>query len=262
MAVEAQRDDAGSRLLISVRGLTLTYAQRRVLATEHTETVAIQDVSFDLVSGKTLALVGPSGSGKSSLARCLVLLERPNEGKILYEGKDLLTLGREELKAARREIHLIFQDSGLSLNPRFTVEDLVAEPLVIHKIFEDKAQIGRRVRAAMDQVELSHGFLARRPSELSGGQRQRVAIARALALQPKLLVLDEALSSLDLSTQGQIANLLLDLQERYSLAYLFVTHDLRLARVMAHEVAVIRDGRIVQHDMSAIVLTANLQPVS
>jgi peptide/nickel transport system ATP-binding protein len=262
MAVEAQHADAGSRPLISVRGLTLTYAQRRVLAAERTETVALRGVSFDLVSGKSLALVGPSGSGKSSLARCLVLLERPNEGKILYQGQNLLTLSREELKVARREIHLIFQDSGLSLNPRFTVEELVAEPLMIHKAFENKPEIDRRVRTAMDQVELNHGFLARRCSELSGGQRQRVAIARALALQPKLLILDEALSSLDLSTQGQIANLLLDLQAQYSLAYLFVTHDLLLASVMAHEVAVIREGRIVQHDMPAIVLTANLQPVS
>jgi peptide/nickel transport system ATP-binding protein len=262
MAVESQHPDTGSRPLLSVRGLTLGYAQRRVLATERTETVALRDVSFDLDSGKTLALVGPSGSGKSSLARCLVLLERPNEGEIFYKGQDLLTLKREELKAARREIHLIFQDSGLSLNPRFTVEELIAEPLMIHKAFENKAGIDKRVRTAMDQVELSQGFLARRPSELSGGQRQRVAIARALALQPKLLVLDEALSSLDLSTQGQIANLLLDLQEEHFLAYLFVTHDLRLASVMAHEVAVIREGRIVQHDMSAIVLTANLQPVS
>jgi ABC-type glutathione transport system ATPase component len=262
MAVEAQNADAGSRPLVSVRGLTLTYPQRRVLATERTETVALRDVSFDLVSGKMLALVGCSGSGKSSLARCLVLLERPSEGRILYEGKDLLTLGREELRAVRREIHLIFQDSGLSLNPRLAVEDLVAEPLIIHKAFENQAEIDRRVRAAMDQVELGQGFLARRTFELSGGQRQRVAIARALVLQPKLLILDEALSSLDLSTQGQIANLLLDLQEQSSLAYLFVTHDLRLANVMAHEVAVIRDGRIVQQEMSAIVLTSNLQPVS
>jgi peptide/nickel transport system ATP-binding protein len=262
MVAEALHADAASRPLLSVRGLTLTYVQRRALATERTETVALRDVSFDLVSGKTLALVGPSGSGKSSLARCLVLLERPNEGIILYEGKDLLTVAREELKAARREIHLIFQDSGLSLNPRFTVGELVAEPLLIHKAFEHKAEIDRRVRRAMDQVELNHGFLARRPSELSGGQRQRVAIARALAVQPKLLILDEALSALDLSTQGQIANLLLDLQEQHSLAYLFVTHDLRLARVMAHEVAVIRDGRMIQQNMPAIVLTANLQPVS
>jgi ABC-type glutathione transport system ATPase component len=262
MVVEAQHVGPSAGALLSVRELTLEYAQRRVFATERTETLALRDVSFDLESGKTLVLVGPSGSGKSSLARCLVLLERPRQGKILYKGKDLMSLGRKALKSVRSEIHLIFQDSGLSLNPRFTVGELIIEPLLIHKVLGSQEEIDKRVRVALDQVELGQGFLGRRPSELSGGQRQRVAIARAIVLRPTLLILDEALSSLDLSTQGQIANLLLDLQEQYSLAYLYVTHDLRLARALAHEVAEIRDGRIVRQDMPSIVLTANLQPVS
>jgi ABC-type glutathione transport system ATPase component len=262
MVAEAQRAGRRSRPLLSVRGLTLEYAERRVLATERTETVALRDLSFDLEFGKTLALVGPSGSGKSSLARCLVLLERPREGQILYKGEDLLSFGGEALKSVRSEIHLIFQDSGLSLNPRFTVGELVAEPLLIHKALASRAEIQKRVCTVLNQVELGERCFGRRPYELSGGQRQRVAIARALALQPKLLILDEALSSLDLSTQGQIANLLLDLQEQYSLTYLYITHDLRLAAILAHEIAVIRDGRIVRQGMPAIVLTANLQPVS
>jgi len=262
MAGEAQRVGPGVGPLLSVRGLTLEYAQRRIFASECTETLALRDISFDLRSGKTLVLFGPSGSGKSSLARCLVLLERPHQGQILYKGHDLLSLGRKALKSARREIHLIFQDSGSSLNPRFTVAELVAEPLVIHKALESQGEIDKRVRTVLNQVELGRGFLERRSSELSGGQRQRVAIARAIVLRPTLLILDEALSSLDLSTQGQIANLLLDLQEQYSLAYLYVTHDLRLGSALADEVAEIRDGRIVRQDMPSIVLTANLQPVS
>jgi peptide/nickel transport system ATP-binding protein len=262
MVAEAQGAGRSSRPLLSVRGLTLEYAQRRVLATERTETVALRDISFDLKFGKTLGLVGPSGSGKSSLARCLVLLERPREGQILYKGEDLLSLGGEALKSVRSEVHLIFQDSGLSLNPRFTVGELVAEPLLIHKPLDSRAEIQRRVSKVLNQVELGERYLERRAYELSGGERQRVAIARALALQPKLLILDEALSSLDLSTQGQIANLLLDLQEQHSLAYLYISHDLRLAGFLAHEIATISDGRIVHQGMPAIVLTANLQPVS
>jgi ABC-type glutathione transport system ATPase component len=262
MRTEAQQTGTGAPPLLSVRGLTLEYARRRVFATERTETVALHGVSFDLDYGKTLALVGPSGSGKSSLARCLVLLERPREGHILYQGRELRTLGPEALKSVRREIHLIFQDSALSLNPRFTVGELVSEHLLIHQALENQSAVQKRVRTVLDQVELGESFLSRRSSELSGGQRQRVAIARALALRPKLLVLDEALSSLDLSTQGQIANLLLDLQEQHSLAYLYVTHDLGLAQVLAHEVAVIQDGRIVRQGLPTVVLTANLQPVS
>lgn len=262
MAAKVNSISAGSQPLLSVRGLSLGYAERRIFQTERVETLALRDVSFNLDSGKTLALVGPSGSGKSSLARCLVLLEHPSAGQIFYKGEDLLIMRREALKAARKEIHLIFQDSALSLNPRFTVEELVSEPATIHRMFAGQAELKKRVRLMLSQVELSEKYLERRASELSGGQRQRIAIARALMLQPKLLVLDEALSSLDLSTQAQIANLLLDLQERHSLAYLYVTHDLRLARVLAHETAVLKDGRLLQQGLSASILTANLQHIS
>jgi ABC-type glutathione transport system ATPase component len=262
MTAEAKHAADTSPPLLAVRELSLAYPRRGVFAAERCETVALQSISFDLREGETLALVGPSGSGKSSIARCLVLLETPRAGQIFYKGKDLLVRRADGLKTARQEIHLIFQDSASAFNPRFTVEEIVAEPLVIHKTLSSASKIAQRVHEVLDQVELGDSWRDHRPLELSGGQRQRVAIARALALQPRLLILDEALSSLDLSTQGQIANLLLDLQERHSLSYLYVTHDLRMAGILASEVAVLDAGRIVQRGLPSNVLTANLQPVS
>jgi peptide/nickel transport system ATP-binding protein len=235
--------------LLAVRDLTLHYA-RHVAALDH--------VSLELFEGKTLALVGPSGSGKSSLARCLVVLERPTLGEILYRGQDLLAVDREQLRLARREIHLIFQDSASALNPGFTVQQLLDEPLSIHNPAPAQTRL-RRIREVMEQVGLPDPWLGKRPLELSGGQRQRVAIARALTVQPKLLILDEALSALDVSTQGQIANLLLSLQTRHSLSYLHITHDLPMAAALAHDVVVMRSGRIAQHGSAAKLFTANLQ---
>jgi peptide/nickel transport system ATP-binding protein len=245
--------------LLAVRGLTLRYTRRSVLGPERIEVTALQDVSLEVFPGKTLALVGSSGSGKSSLARCIVGLEDPSAGEILFCGKSLLGVSREELKSARREIHLIFQDSASALNPGMTVEEILAEPLMIHEPGISASQRRERTREVMEQVELPEKWLKRKPLELSGGQRQRVAIARSLTVQPKLLILDEALSALDLSTQGQIANLLLDLQSRHSLAYLYITHDLGMAGILAHEVAMMSAGRIVRRGSPAEVFTANLQ---
>ncbi|MGB2664092.1 MAG: dipeptide/oligopeptide/nickel ABC transporter ATP-binding protein [Candidatus Acidiferrum sp.] len=262
MTAEPQNHLDTSRELLCVRELSLEYLRRDPFASARTETVALENASFDLREGETLALVGPSGSGKSSLARCLVLLERPSAGRILYKGQDILTLPPDALKAVRKEIHLVFQDSASALNPRRTVEELVAEPLVIHECGSGVQAIKERIAEVLDQVELGSSWRGHRPRELSGGQRQRVAIARALVFRPRLLILDEALSSLDLSAQAQIANLLLDLQERHSLAYLYVTHDLRMAGALAHQVALLEAGRIVHCGLPAEVLTPNLQPVS
>jgi ABC-type glutathione transport system ATPase component len=262
MSTEAFNQTEPSQALLSVRDLSLGYLRRSTFATERTETVALKGVSFDLREGQTLALLGPSGSGKSSLARCLVLLETPTGGSILYRGKDIFRIKDDDRKLVRKEVHLIFQDAASALNPRFTVEEIVAEPLVIHKTALRGSEMRCRVDEVLDQVELGNTWRGRRPIELSGGQRQRVAIARALVLQPKLLILDEALSALDLSAQAQIANLLLDLQERHSLAYLYVSHDLRMAAVLASEVALLNAGQIVHRGLPAEVLTANLQPVS
>jgi ABC-type glutathione transport system ATPase component len=256
--------EEGAQALLSVRNLTLEYRCRSAFASERVETaaVALQDISFDLQAAKTLALVGPSGSGKSSLARCLVLLEKPTAGQILYAGQDVHALAPKELKRVRREIQLIFQDSASALNPRMTARELVAEPLIIHGGLSRSVEPRDRVNEVLNQVGIGETLRDRRPLELSGGQRQRVAIARALALQPRLLILDEALSALDVSTQAQIANLLLDLQQLHALAYLFITHDPRMAGGLSNEVAVLKSGRLMRRGLPVEVLTANLQTVS
>jgi ABC-type glutathione transport system ATPase component len=248
--------------LLRVQNLFLAYAKRRAFAAESIATHALRGVSFELRAGETLALVGPSGSGKSSLARCLVRLETPSSGQIFLEGTDLCRMDANALSVARKKIHLIFQDAASAFNPRFTVEQIVGEPLTIHEPMMGGAERTSRVADALDQVELAHGWHSRRPRELSGGQRQRVAIARALVLQPKLLILDEALSSLDLSAQSQIANLLCDLQERQGLAYLYITHDLHMARAVADEIAVLEAGRLVPQALPTELIASNLQPVS
>jgi ABC-type microcin C transport system duplicated ATPase subunit YejF len=180
---------------------------------------------------------------------------------MFFEGKDLCTMDALALSAARKKIHLIFQDAASALNPRFTVEEIVAEPLVIHEPRMDHPERKRFVADALNRVELAQGWHSRRPRELSGGQRQRVAIARALVLQPKLLILDEALSSLDLSAQSQIANLLFELQERQGLAYLYITHDLRMAKAVAGEIAVLEAGRLVPQALPTELIASNLQTV-
>ena len=262
MIADARPAKNHSAALLSVRDISLTYAKRHVFASASIATHALRGVSFELRAGETLALVGPSGSGKSSLARCLLRLETPSSGQIFFEGNDLCAMGTIALGAARKKIHLIFQDSASALNPRFTVEEIVGEPLVIHEPDIGHAERKRRLAEALNQVELAHGWHSRRPQELSGGQRQRVAIARALVLQPKLLILDEALSSLDLSAQSQIANLLFDLQERQGLAYLYITHDLRMAKAVAGEIAVLEAGRLVPQALPTELIASNLQPVS
>jgi ABC-type glutathione transport system ATPase component len=255
-------DQAQAPVLLSVQGLSLEYARRNAFGPKRTETHALRDVSFELREGETLALVGPSGSGKSSLAKCLVLVETPSAGRILFRGTDILQLPPEARRNVRKEMHLIFQDASTALNPRWTVRELVREPLRIHSKALSSAEVTRRVIDALAQVELGPNWHARRPHELSGGQRQRVALARALILRPKLLILDEALSSLDLSAQGQLGNLLLELQQRYAMSYLYVTHDMRMASVLAHHFAVLDGGRIVLRILPTQLIAATLQPFS
>jgi ABC-type glutathione transport system ATPase component len=262
MAPDISNEKQPAQPLLAVRELTLHYRQRKAFGAEKTAATAFQNISLDLNSGKTLALVGASGSGKSSLARSLVLLEKPNSGQILFEGRNLLTATRQGLKKARREIQLIFQDSPSALNPNLTLEKILAEPLIIHEPRSPRAEMQKRICEVMEQVQLPTKWLTKKPLELSGGQRQRAAIARSLMLKPKILLLDEASSALDLSTQGQIANLLLDLQAQHSLAYLFITHDLSLAAALAHEAAIMQAGHIIQRGSPAILFTANLQATS
>lgn len=231
--------------LLTARSLTVRYSRERILGGPGATVTALQDVSFELQSGETLGLVGPSGSGKSTLARCMVLLERPATGAIFFHDRNLLHLRERELRSARKEIQLIFQDSATALNPEFTVEEVIGEPLEIHEPAKTKEQRAFRVRQVMEELELPDLWLNRRPRELSGGQRQRIAIARALILRPKILVLDEALSALDPSTQAKIVNTLIEQQARHTLSYLYITHDLCMANFLADRVMTLRSGSIV-----------------
>ncbi len=214
---------------------------------------AVDSASFSIFPGGTLALVGESGSGKSSLALCLGCLEPVTAGRIWFEGRDLATLREKELHAVRPRLQLVFQDPANSLNPRWTVGEIVAEPLLVRGRTA-KRERDARAAQALERVGLAAEYLERRPRELSGGQRQRVAIARALILDPKLLILDEVLSALDCSIQAQIANLLVELQRAYGLAYLFITHDLRMAAHLADEIAVMSGGKIVEQGTAEKIL--------
>jgi oligopeptide transport system ATP-binding protein len=257
MAADLNPAQDAAQPILAVRGLTLSYARRGVFDARRSSLTVLRDVSLEIFAGRTLALTGPSGCGKSSLARCLVLLEQPSSGEILYQGENLIEMKRERLKLALREIHLIFQDSATALNPRLSVEDILAEPYLIHEC-GTTAERRKRIREVSAQVELPETWLNKRSLDLSGGQRQRVAIARSIMLRPRLLILDEALSALDLSTQGQIANLLLDLQDQHKLTYLYITHDLTMAAALAPEIAVMSAGRIVQRGSSSKVFTAQI----
>ena len=230
--------------LLIVDNLEKVYARRGVRGTKR-EVIALQGVSFAIRPESTLALVGESGSGKSTLAFCLACLERPTSGRIVFQGKEITALDEEQLRAVRPQIQLVFQDPVRSLNPRFSALDLVNEPLLVQGRV-NKREREDRARTLLAQVGLPQEKALQRAEEFSGGQRQRLAIARALALEPKLLILDEALSALDCSVQAQIANLLLELQSSLGLTYLFITHDFAMAGHLADEIAVMERGKVVE----------------
>jgi peptide/nickel transport system ATP-binding protein len=239
--------------LVKVESLVKRY--RQSAAGAHSESlVAVDGVSLSVFAGKTLALVGESGSGKSTLAFCIASMERPTSGRIWLDGIELTALGDRELRAVRPKVQLIFQDPAAAMNPRWTALQIVAEPMVIQNQIARSEQFDR-AQILLERVGLSAEVGSRRLAEFSGGQRQRLAIARALALDPKLLILDEAFSALDCSVQAQMVNLLIELQNSVGITCLFITHDLSMAALIADQIAVMDRGRIVESgEASEIVL--------
>ncbi|HEY6338944.1 MAG TPA: ATP-binding cassette domain-containing protein [Candidatus Sulfotelmatobacter sp.] len=235
------------------------YIQRAPFSRTAFRIDALVNVNLEIASGCLTALVGESGSGKSTLASCLAMLEKPNRGEIWFEGKDLTSWSNRKLGSLRPRIQMVFQDSAGALNPRSSAEQIIEEPLEIQRR-ESGQRLHTRARELMGEVGLSPDLANRSPMELSGGQRQRLAIARAIALDPSLLILDESLSGLDLSTQAHILNLVLDLKENRALTAVLISHDLSLVGQVADFIAVMHQGRIVEYGSTAQVLGSPQHP--
>ena len=207
---------------------------------------AVDDVSFFVRRGETLGLVGESGSGKTTIGRCILQLEKPTDGEVVFEGTDITQVGRDQLRTIRRRIQIIFQDPYSSLNPRMKVLDIVGEALTIHKLVKNKREYRLRVGELLQQVGLNPDMANRYPHEFSGGQRQRIGVARALAVEPEFIVADEPVSALDVSIQAQLINLLKDLQQELGLSYLMIAHDLAIVRHVSDRIAVMYLGKLME----------------
>lgn len=223
---------------------------------------AVDDVSFTINEGETLGLVGESGCGKSTTGRVALRLLDATAGEVFYEGEDIMKMSNKEMREMRKKMQIVFQDPYASLNPRLSVSEIIAEPLVVHKIYKDKTEMGKRIKELMDTVGLAERLVHTYPHELDGGRRQRIGIARALALNPKFIVQDEPVSALDVSIQAQILNLMADLQDEFGLTYLFISHDLSVVKHVSDNIAVMYLGKIVELTDAKNIFKNPLHPYS
>jgi len=257
-SIEIQND---SNVLVEVKDLK-KYFNSKGSSLFHREYIkAVDGVSFDVLRGETLGLVGESGCGKSTLGRTLIRLYEPTEGQILFDGTDISTLNPRELKTFRKRMQFIFQDPSASLNPRRTIENILLEPFRIHNIGTKEEQ-RERILFLLERVGLSKYHLSRYPHELSGGQKQRVGVARALALNPELIICDEAVSALDVSIQAQVINLLQDIQKEFDLTYVFISHNLSVIHHISDRVAVMYLGQMVELAENQELYENTLHPYS
>ena len=223
---------------------------------------AVDDISFTIDAGKTLGVVGESGCGKSTMGRAILRLHEPTDGKVYFDQKDIRALNDKQMKDMRRDMQIIFQDPFASLNPRMTVSEAIAAPLLVQKLFDrkDKEGIQKRVREIMDMVGLAGRLINTYPHELDGGRRQRIGIARALALEPKFIVCDEPVSALDVSIQAQILNLMQDLQDELDLTYMFITHDLSVVKHFSNQIMVMYLGQMVEMAPTEVLFKNPVHP--
>ena len=251
----AKAKDDTAPVVLEVRGLAKSFWLRQGLFGKR-EFKAVQNVNFKLRKGHTLGVVGESGSGKTTMGLTLLRLHEPTGGEVIFDGKNLLKLSDSERLPMRRRIQVVFQNPYASLNPRFTIGQTLVEPMVIHGIGKNLAEREQRARTLLEKVGLDGRVFGKYPHEFSGGQRQRVAIARCLTLNPEVLVLDEAVSALDVSVQAQVLNLLKDLQDEFGLSYVFISHDLAVVRFISDEVLVMKDGVVVEQASAEQILAA------
>jgi peptide/nickel transport system ATP-binding protein len=251
----AAAKDANAPVVLEVRALAKSFWLKEGLFGKR-EFKAVQGVNFKLRKGHTLGVVGESGSGKTTMGLTLLRLHEPTHGEVIFDGQDLLKISAAERQVMRRRIQIVFQNPYASLNPRFTIGQTLIEPMAIHKIGASTTEREQRARALLQKVGLDDSAFGKYPHEFSGGQRQRVAIARALTLDPEVLVLDEAVSALDVSVQAQVLNLLRDLQDELGLSYVFISHDLAVVRFISDEVLVMKDGLVVEQANVEQILAA------